>query len=415
MKNFPLERTTQLLIPMNGISKFMKLYAAGKSQKIISHLLIPLLAGLVLSNCATAPVSTGDAVPPPVAELVADVTRGKVAKPAQEPVASTADPLADVYRNKAINYEKVEEFLKATEMWKIVSSLTPADKETIRKIDELQRQADTAAKSHFSRGVTHYQKGAASSARKEFLLTLLNNPDHKEALDYLKNKLPGEEYVHYAVKKDDTLPSIAQKFYNDPQKDFLLSYFNNLDKQTKLTPGMNILIPLLEISEPEKTQEDYDATTEEEEEPPPVKTVDIAGLLAKATALLNAKKYREAIPAAESVLKYERTNSAALNIVNAANYELGKIATAAKNYADALKYFSRVNPSYRDVKSVIITTQNLYAEVRYNAGVKFYVSDKIEQAIQEWKETLTLNPKHPRAGKDIENAQNLLKKLQKLK
>jgi hypothetical protein len=43
------------------------------------------------------------------------------------------------------------------------------------------------------------------------------------------------------------------------------------------------------------------------------------------------------------------------------------------------------------------------------------VNDKIEQAIREWNEALSLNPKQPRARKDIENAQNLLKKLQKLK
>jgi len=67
------------------------------------------------------------------------------------------------------------------------------------------------------------------------------------------------------------------------------------------------------------------------------------------------------------------------------------------------------------VKNVIITTQNLLAEVYYNTGVKYYVNDKIEQAIREWNETLALNPKHPRVSKDIENAQNLLKKLQKLK
>jgi tetratricopeptide (TPR) repeat protein len=367
MKNVPLHRTTQILLL--------------------------LLAILVLSNCAAVPVSTEEAVTPAAAVL-----------------------LADVYRNKAISYEKAGEFLKAIEMWKIVNRLSPADRETIKKIDDLQQQADTAAASHFNRGVAHYQKGAAASARKEFLLTLLYNPDHKEALDYLKNKLTGEEYAQHVVKKGDTLQSIAQKFYNDPQKDFLISYFNNFDKQTRLVPDMNLKIPVLEISEQEKTQEDYDSKTEEEEEPS-VKTadVDIAGLLAKGTALLNAKKYREAIPVAESVLKYESANSAALNIVNAANYEMGQIANAAKNHTEALKYFSRVNPGYRDVKNVMITTQNRLAEVYYNTGVKSYVNDKIEQAIREWNEVLRLNPKHPRARKDIENAQNLLKKLQKLK
>jgi hypothetical protein len=41
--------------------------------------------------------------------------------------------------------------------------------------------------------------------------------------------------------------------------------------------------------------------------------------------------------------------------------------------------------------------------------------DQLEKAIREWEETLALNPNHPKARKDIENAQNLLKKLQELK
>jgi len=125
MKNAPLHRTTRVLLL--------------------------LLAILVLSNCAIAPVSTEEAVPRD--------------KGAQEPVASAAAPSSDVYRNKAINYERAGEFLKAIEMWKIVGYLSPADKETIKKIDDLQRQADLAAESHFERGVTYYQKGAAASAR----------------------------------------------------------------------------------------------------------------------------------------------------------------------------------------------------------------------------------------------------------
>jgi len=380
-----------------------------------TQILLLLLVILPLSNCATVPVSTEEALTP-AADSSADITRDKFAKRTQELMAPTADPLVDVYRNKAINYERAEEFLKAIEMWKIVSSISPTGKEARKKIDGLQSQAGLAAESHFKKGVVNYQKGAISSARKEFLLTLLYNPDHRDAVDYLKNKLVGEDYIQYVVKKGDTLPSIAQKFYNDPQKDFLISYFNNFDKQTKLVPEMNLKIPVLDISETEKTSEGDDTAIAEEEEPPE-KTgdVDIAGLLAKGTALLSAKKYEEALSTAANVLKFEGTNSAALNIVNAANYEMGKIASAAKKYNEALKYFSKVKPGYRDVKVVMITTQNLLAEVFYNTGVKFYVTDKIEQAIREWNETLRLNPKHPRARKDIENAQNLLKKLQKLK
>ena len=130
MKKLPLQRTTRVLF---------------------LFLLI-----LALSNCATLSVSTE----------------------------------TDSYRNKAMNYEKAEEFLKAIQMWKVVGSLSPADTETIKKIDDLQKQADSAAANHFKRGVTYYQKNAAASARKEFLLALFYNPDHHEARKKLNGYIP---------------------------------------------------------------------------------------------------------------------------------------------------------------------------------------------------------------------------------
>jgi regulator of sirC expression with transglutaminase-like and TPR domain len=51
-----------------------------------------------------------------------------------------------------------------------------------------------------------------------------------------------------------------------------------------------------------------------------------------------------------------------------------------------------------------VFTQNRLAEVHYNTGVKYFVNDQLEKAIREWEQTLTLNPNHPKAHKDIENA-----------
>jgi lipopolysaccharide biosynthesis regulator YciM len=55
------------------------------------------------------------------------------------------------------------------------------------------------------------------------------------------------------------------------------------------------------------------------------------------------------------------------------------------------------------------------AEAHYLKGVNFFVEEKIEKAIQEWETTLSLEPRHPKAKKDIETARNLLQKLEKIK
>jgi len=377
------------------------------SMQIIFMALLSSFAIIILNNCATTPLSSQEVVPPVDESLL------KTPPHRQEVVSPADESLAYIYRNKALDYEKAEEILKAIEMWKIVSVFSPADREAVKKIDDLQKLADSAAENHFKKGVTYFQNGAGASARKEFLLTLLFNPDHAAALDYLKNKLTGEDYIQHVVIKGETLQSISQKYYNDPKKDFLVAYFNDLDMKTKLVPGTSLKIPILELLTHGQALEEEEAPAAEPEEQP-VKTADIEELRNKGMELLNAKKYLDAIEVAESVLKYNSNDRVALNLINESNYQLGKISREKKNYEEALKYFSKVYPGYRDVKDLKITTQNLIAESHYKKGVKFYLNEQVELAIREWEETLKLNPKHPRAIKDIEKSQKLLKQIQKL-
>jgi hypothetical protein len=55
------------------------------------------------------------------------------------------------------------------------------------------------------------------------------------------------------------------------------------------------------------------------------------------------------------------------------------------------------------------------AEESYNAGVKFFINQKLDEAIQSWEQTLALNPEHPKASKDIVKARGLQQKLRELR
>ncbi|MCP4294731.1 MAG: hypothetical protein GY786_03910, partial [Proteobacteria bacterium] len=52
------------------------------------------------------------------------------------------------------------------------------------------------------------------------------------------------------------------------------------------------------------------------------------------------------------------------------------------------------------------------AETQYKLGIEYYINEKLVKAIDSWKETLRLNPLHPKAALDIQRARDLLKKLQ---
>jgi tetratricopeptide (TPR) repeat protein len=359
------------------------------------------LLTLSLLGCATSPTKTDGSVPP-------------VAEPPAE--KGLYDTLSERYRIKALEYEKAGELPKAQQMWEIVARINPGDGEILKKIEAISAQVHAMADQHFKKGITHFQNKAIPAARSEFLLVLFYNPDHKEALDYIKNKLEGEDFSLYQVKKGDTLQGIAQKTYNDPGKGFAISYFNDLAMNARLTPGMTLRIPVLELTPAKKTgsaeEPQWKPMVEEEL---PTKAIDVPGLLTKAKNLFKAKKYKEVTAIAETILENDPRNAEAHDLMNAAYYQMGIISSSAKNYQEALMFLNHVDPKYKDVRESKAKVEKNLAEVHYVTGVRFYINEELEKAVKEWEATLSLNPDHPKAKKDIENAQNLLKKLQELR
>jgi tetratricopeptide (TPR) repeat protein len=351
------------------------------------------LIGVVL-GCASAPPKPSEPTSPPV------------------PVVGKAptSQLLESNRRKAMEYEQQGEFKKALHRWQIVASCIPEDGEGAKRVIELQSQLRRSAEEHYGKGLSYYQKNLIREARKEFLLTLYYHPDHKEALNYLKNKLFGEEYQSYEVKKGDTLKDIALKNYNDPQKDFLIAYFNDLGKDGKLAPKMILKIPVLESSLPKSHIDKKELPMDEKG-----MTVDTKEILNKARVAYRAKEYREVTSISQKVLEYDPADKEAKELLNESYYQLGKSLSLRKRYEEALTMLNQVEPGYKDVRETIGAMKKQLAEVHYLDGVKYFTEEELEKAIQEWDKTLLLDPHHPKARRDIENARNLLKKLKEFK
>lgn len=367
-------------------------------QKILRYAPFLFIVMLALAGCATQPKP---AVEEP--RVTPEISPGKPAP----------DALTLRYLNKASEYEKSGELRKSLQMLEIVSSLRPDDKEMINKIERLKAKVNARSLDHFNKGVSYYNSNSMDAARKEFILALFYDPGHREALDYLKNRLYGGDYLSYEVKEGDTPETIATKVYNDPQKGFLVTYFSE-----QLTQGMTIKLPDLGMPRPKEPveKEEVPFKPPAAEEPPAPKVVfDVPEMLKKANNLFKAKKYQEVVPLSEKILEHDRNNKPARELLNAASYQMGKTLTVSKKYQEAIDYFNRVEPGYKDVKESKALAEKRLAEVHYVTGIKHFVNDEFEKAIKEWDLTLKLNPGHQKAKKDIENAQNLIKKLQELR
>ncbi len=314
--------------------------------------------------------------------------------------------LTEQYRSKAIGYEKAGQLQRALQSWKIVNGLRPEDEEVKKRIAYIEGQIQKNAENHFRRGLSYYQTNSIDEARREFLITLAYEPYHKKALDYLKYNLNEEVYVLYDVKKGDTLESIASKVFEDSEKDFLIAYFNDLDEDTRLKPGKSLKIPAIR---PELTRRPLISKVE------PGETIDIKKMLKKAVDLFKSKKYNEALSVAEEIILYDPVNSKINDLINASYYQMGKKLNREKKYQEALSMFNHLDPDYKDVQENIILVKNNLAERHYNRGIKYYIDEELDKAIKEWETTLSLNPGHPKAKNDIENARSLLKTLEGIK
>jgi len=89
-----------------------------------------------------------------------------------------------------------------------------------------------------------------------------------------------------------------------------------------------------------------------------------------------------------------------------------------KKYDEALRVLDKADPAEICVEKTRIAVKNTIkqqAEAHYIQGVKHFLNEELQLAIEEWEKTLKLNPKHEKAKKNIKNAKSLLEKLKKVK
>jgi hypothetical protein len=164
----------------------------------------------------------------------------------KEPVPVSAFQIfPQKYRQKALEYERSQESSKALFSWKVVRNFLPDDREALERIAALEKWMQKEAEGHFQKGLDSFHKKSIHEAQKEFLIALTYDPNHTAALDYLKHRLPEFEYILYKTKEGDTVKRIAGEIYKDPEKGFLIEYFNDLVSGAGLKPGMALKLPVI--------------------------------------------------------------------------------------------------------------------------------------------------------------------------
>ena len=172
--------------------------------------------------------------------------------------------LGKEYLAKAQGYEAQGDLVEASEQYKLVLTVDPENQLAKEKSAAIDRKLHKLAEEHYQVGLQFYKKGQYGQARKEFLTALRYYPEHADAKDKLTTSKKEIEqvksYIVHILKPDESISTLAQRYYGDYRKFHLIAEYNKLEDATKVTVGQEIRIPVIEglpiIADPASIQTD---------------------------------------------------------------------------------------------------------------------------------------------------------------
>ena len=277
------------------------------------------------------------------------------------------------YLKKAMTYKNNDELQLALFFLKIAAALSPSDMEIAGKITDLKLTIDRKSNNYFKKGEKFYSRNNLEKARNQFLTVLRYDPGNKDALDYLKNKLIPKEYINYTFEQNDSLKTISNKFYKDPELVFLIVYFNDLKPDAKPKSGEILKIPILE-------KEFYQAIYDHRQD------------LITANNLLKEKRFQKVVVITQKILKNDPSNKEAIKLKDEALYRIGIQLSSQGKYFEAIDTFKKTPPEYKDADGLIqgaiqhelLKAETLLKEKKYeesmNLAKKILAYDKSNTA-----------------------------------
>lgn len=206
-----------------------------------------LLAAALLAGCAGS-------IPARV-----ERAKGYPPVPVVSRTAETTDAFRDVpgrYRERADAAEKAGDLRRALLYRKVVRGFALEHAEAGKRVERLERKIRAQVDRHYRAALALEESGETAKALREFLAVLVLDPDHEAALRRVKNGRNGKngkngvaekESRSWTVREGDTLRKIAGETYRDPEKDFLIAYFNRLPAGSPLSIGTELLLPDVDI------------------------------------------------------------------------------------------------------------------------------------------------------------------------
>jgi tetratricopeptide (TPR) repeat protein len=316
--------------------------------------------------------------------------------------------VADAQRAKAEALEREGALRAALDATGVALALDPDDARARALKSRLLARIAREVAERLGQARAAVARRADLEARRHFLAVLALDPGNAAAFDGLRNQVQEVRFITHTIRAGDTLGSIAQRYYGDRSRSEVIWEVNRLPRNPKLVAGVSLRVPEIPgVPFVPPPRESGPATDDVAPEVDP--------LLQEAKEALERQEFSDALSEVDALLEGNPGNTEGAELKKSILYALGKTRLAEKKYDEsykALTQLARLAPSYEDAAELTREARAGVVQARYNEGLRLYRDEKLEQAIMQWRSVLDLDPRHPSARKNIEQAEQILKKLE---
>lgn len=246
-------------------------------------------------------------------------------------------------------------------------------------------------------------------------------------------------YITHTVKAEESLSRLAQMYYGDYRKFYLIAKFNDMQATDSLRVGQEIKIPEIE-GVPILTRDEEKEKIEVEPPPSaPVTAVPTETAPAEDAPLPGAEPseedqavayrklgielynngdFSDAIIELQKALNTNPDDQTAKNYMSLAYYELGYVSFNNADYFEAIEAFEKsreYDSSCERCDSYIKMSEENFKDLHYRKGVSYFGEEKLAEAIHEWELVYNMDPNYKDVNKNIEKAKNLMNRLDEIK
>lgn len=350
-------------------------------------------------------------------------------------------------QRQALQEEQEENYWEAYVYWSEAELLLKY------KLKELSRELRQISEVHLQQGMSFFELNQPDQALEEFITALKYYPENQTALDYLKNKYRPEKFFTYTIQDSDSPATIAKKMYRSSSYSFLVTHFSNIGEKGFKEDTVIELVDLESFR--------------------PRELMGYKRDILIARKLFKAGEFTSVLPLARTLLEDYPGDQEASYIINMSLLGIAQNQQDQERFEEAITALTQVDPAFRKVNrqirhirglqlekqleqaefsddKLIRMAEDLYdqghylkartvleqtgqdfpgrdkaftkiqkkldqeAEYHYKKGVKYFVDEKLDAAINEWEETLRLNPEHRNGRSSLKQARDLLDKYKRI-